>query len=96
MCLLDGEDRTVPGTMRPTGDWVDVRDQQLFLVGRRDRMIKRNGKRVDLDLLQQVRPLNCRCLRSVSCPVDLKDSGSVGPAADPESASGGGLRCGSL
>ncbi|XP_054901491.1 beta-alanine-activating enzyme [Poeciliopsis prolifica] len=54
VCLLDGEDAVVPGTMRATGDWVDVRDAQLYYLGRRDRLIKRNGKRVNLDSLQQL------------------------------------------
>uniref|UniRef100_A0A669EAC6 Aminoadipate-semialdehyde dehydrogenase n=1 Tax=Oreochromis niloticus TaxID=8128 RepID=A0A669EAC6_ORENI len=54
VCLLDDEDTVVPGTMRATGDWVNVKDGQLHYLGRRDRMIKRNGKRVNLDSLQQV------------------------------------------
>ncbi|XP_043984873.1 beta-alanine-activating enzyme isoform X2 [Gambusia affinis] len=54
VCLLDGEDTVVSGTMRATGDWVNVKDAQLYYLGRRDRMIKRNGKRVNLDSLQQV------------------------------------------
>lgn len=54
MCLLDDEDTVVPGTMRATGDWVHVRDAQLCYLGRRDRLIKRHGKRVNLDSLQQV------------------------------------------
>ncbi|MED6280966.1 hypothetical protein CHARACLAT_016496 [Characodon lateralis] len=54
VCLLDGEDTVVPGTMRATGDWVTIRDTQLYYLGRRDRMIKRNGKRVNLDSLQQL------------------------------------------
>lgn len=55
VCLLDDEDAVVPGTMRATGDWVNVKDEQLYYLGRRDRMIKRHGKRVNLDSLQQVR-----------------------------------------
>lgn len=54
VCLLDHEDTVVPGTMRATGDWVDVRDAQLRFLGRRDRLIKRHGKRVNLDSVQQV------------------------------------------
>ncbi|KAM4739177.1 beta-alanine-activating enzyme isoform 2-T2 [Anableps anableps] len=54
VCLLDGEDAVVPGTMRATGDWANVKDAQLYYLGRRDRMIKRNGKRVNLDSLQQL------------------------------------------
>ncbi|XP_074492187.1 LOW QUALITY PROTEIN: beta-alanine-activating enzyme [Sebastes fasciatus] len=54
VCLLDDEDTVVPGTMRATGDWVDVKDTQLYYLGRRDRLIKRHGKRVNLDSLQQL------------------------------------------
>ncbi|CAN9498933.1 unnamed protein product [Ophioblennius macclurei] len=53
VCLLDGEDDLVPGTMRATGDWVKVEDTHMFYLGRKDRMIKRHGKRVNLDGVQQ-------------------------------------------
>lgn len=55
VCLLDDEETAVPGTMRATGDWVNVKDAQLCYLGRKDRLIKRHGKRVNLDSLQQVR-----------------------------------------
>ncbi|XP_054645265.1 beta-alanine-activating enzyme [Dunckerocampus dactyliophorus] len=54
VCLLDHEESVVAGTMRATGDWVDVRHGQLFYLGRKDRAIKRHGKRVNLDNLQQL------------------------------------------
>ncbi|XP_061894551.1 beta-alanine-activating enzyme [Entelurus aequoreus] len=54
VCLLDHEESAVAGTMRATGDWVDVRDGQLFYLGRKDRTVKRHGKRVNLDNLQQL------------------------------------------
>ncbi|KAM7012744.1 beta-alanine-activating enzyme [Tautogolabrus adspersus] len=54
VCLLDDEEEVVRGTMRATGDWVNIRDKQLFYLGRRDRLIKRHGKRVNLDNLQQL------------------------------------------
>ncbi|XP_069378484.1 beta-alanine-activating enzyme [Paralichthys olivaceus] len=54
VCLLDNEEDVIPGTMRATGDWVNVKDGQLFYLGRRDRLIKRHGKRVNLDGLQQL------------------------------------------
>ncbi|XP_047443022.1 beta-alanine-activating enzyme isoform X2 [Mugil cephalus] len=54
VCLLDDEDAVTPGTMRATGDWVNVEDEQLYYLGRRDRVIKRHGKRVNLDALQQL------------------------------------------
>lgn len=71
MCLLDGEDTVVPGTMRATGDWVNVKDAQLHYLGRRDRMIKRIGKRVNLDSVQQVSSLrnenNAECSLLCDC-----------------------------
>lgn len=54
VCLLDKEETTAPGTMRATGDWVNVNSEQLQYLGRRDRLIKRHGKRVNLDSVQQV------------------------------------------
>ncbi|XP_012721863.2 beta-alanine-activating enzyme [Fundulus heteroclitus] len=54
VCLLDGEDTVVPGTMRATGDWVNVKDAELHYLGRKDRMVKRNGKRLNLDSVQQL------------------------------------------
>uniref|UniRef100_A0A3Q1ALR7 Carrier domain-containing protein n=1 Tax=Amphiprion ocellaris TaxID=80972 RepID=A0A3Q1ALR7_AMPOC len=54
VCLLDDEDAVVAGTMRATGDRATVEDTQLYYQGRKDRMVKRNGKRVNLDSLQQV------------------------------------------
>ncbi|XP_067453656.1 beta-alanine-activating enzyme isoform X1 [Thunnus thynnus] len=54
VCLLDDEETIVPGTMRATGDWVTVRDSQLYYLGRRDRTIKRHGKRVNLDSVQHL------------------------------------------
>ncbi|RVE73791.1 hypothetical protein OJAV_G00034930 [Oryzias javanicus] len=54
VCLLDGEGTVAPGTMRATGDWVKIREQQLHFQGRTDRTIKRNGKQVNLDHLQQL------------------------------------------
>ncbi|KAI3369008.1 hypothetical protein L3Q82_025980 [Scortum barcoo] len=54
VCLLDDEEAVVPGTMRATGDWVNVKDSQLWYLGRKDRLIKRHGKRVNLDSVQQL------------------------------------------
>ncbi|XP_015241042.1 PREDICTED: acyl-CoA synthetase family member 4 isoform X1 [Cyprinodon variegatus] len=54
VCLLDSEETVVPGTMRATGDWVNVKDKELHYLGRRDRMVKRNGKQVNLDSVQQL------------------------------------------
>ncbi|XP_028260190.1 beta-alanine-activating enzyme [Parambassis ranga] len=68
VCLLDDEDAAVPGTMRETGDRVNVKDTQLYYLGRRDRLIKRNGKRVNLDSLQQ---LMLSLPQVEACAVDL-------------------------
>ncbi|XP_065770151.1 beta-alanine-activating enzyme isoform X5 [Muntiacus reevesi] len=54
VCFLDGE-MTVPlGTMRATGDLVTVKDGEIFFLGRKDSQIKRHGKRLNLELVQQV------------------------------------------
>ncbi|XP_029110610.1 beta-alanine-activating enzyme isoform X1 [Scleropages formosus] len=49
VCLLGGEVTVAAGTMRATGDWVDLRDSQLFYMGRKDCLVKRNGQRLYLD-----------------------------------------------
>ncbi|XP_014024498.1 beta-alanine-activating enzyme isoform X2 [Salmo salar] len=54
VCLLDDEVTVAPGTMRSTGDWVQIRDTHLYYLGRRDRLVKRHGQRLHLDTLQQV------------------------------------------
>ncbi|CAL8256290.1 unnamed protein product [Merluccius merluccius] len=54
VCLIDGESTVVPGTMRATGDWVRVEGSHLHFLGRRDRLVKRHGQRVNLDTVQQV------------------------------------------
>ncbi|XP_054458423.1 beta-alanine-activating enzyme [Anoplopoma fimbria] len=54
VCLLDDEEEVVAGTMRATGDRVEVKDKQMFYLGRRDRTVKRHGKRVNLDSVQQL------------------------------------------
>ncbi|CAH6887826.1 Aasdh [Phodopus roborovskii] len=54
VCFLDDE-MTVPlGTMRATGDFVTVNDGEIFFLGRKDSQIKRHGKRLNLELVQQV------------------------------------------
>ncbi|XP_051954079.1 beta-alanine-activating enzyme-like isoform X2 [Xyrauchen texanus] len=54
VCLLDKEETVVGGTMRATGDWVQVRDSHLYFLGRKDRLVKRFGQRVHLDALQRI------------------------------------------
>ncbi|XP_049742191.1 beta-alanine-activating enzyme isoform X4 [Elephas maximus indicus] len=54
VCFLDDE-MTVPlGTMRATGDFVTVKDGEMFFLGRKDSQIKRHGKRLNIELVQQV------------------------------------------
>lgn len=71
VCLLDDETVIVPGTMRATGDWVDIRDSHLYYLGRKDRLIKRHGQRVNLDGLQQ---LILTLPEVEACAVDLHDN----------------------
>ena len=67
VCLLDDEQTVIAGTMRATGDWVNVKDTQLFYLGRRDRLVKRHGKRVNLDSVQQVRRFYVLCFVKYKC-----------------------------
>ncbi|XP_054584889.1 beta-alanine-activating enzyme [Eptesicus fuscus] len=54
VCFLDGEVTVPLGTMRATGDFVTVKDGELFFLGRKDSQIKRHGKRLNTELVQQV------------------------------------------
>lgn len=54
MCFLDGEMTVALGTMRATGDFVTVKGGELFFLGRKDSQIKRHGKRLNIELVQQV------------------------------------------
>uniref|UniRef100_A0A3B3S6E3 Aminoadipate-semialdehyde dehydrogenase n=1 Tax=Paramormyrops kingsleyae TaxID=1676925 RepID=A0A3B3S6E3_9TELE len=54
VCYLGDETEVVPGTMRRTGDWVEVKNSHLYFVGRRDRLVKRHGQQVHLDAVQRV------------------------------------------
>lgn len=54
VCFLDGEITVPLGTMRATGDFVTVKDGELFFLGRKDSQIKRHGKRLNIELVQQV------------------------------------------
>ncbi|KAM6221716.1 beta-alanine-activating enzyme isoform 2-T2 [Rhynchocyon petersi] len=54
VCFLDDE-MTVPlGTMRATGDFVTVKNGEIFFLGRKDSQIKRHGKRLNIELVQQI------------------------------------------
>lgn len=54
ICFLDDETTVPLGTMRETGDFVRVKNAQLFFLGRKDNQIKRHGKRFNIECLQQV------------------------------------------
>jgi acyl-CoA synthetase len=54
VCFLDDE-MTVPlGTMRATGDFVTVKDGEIFFLGQKDSQIKCHGKCLNIQLVQQV------------------------------------------
>lgn len=40
--------------MRETGDFVRVKNAELFFLGRKDNQIKRHSKRFNIEYLQQV------------------------------------------
>ncbi|XP_055485176.1 beta-alanine-activating enzyme isoform X1 [Psammomys obesus] len=54
VCFLDDEITVPLGTMRATGDFVTVKDGEIFFLGRKDSQIKRHGKRLNIELVQQV------------------------------------------
>ncbi|XP_044080918.1 beta-alanine-activating enzyme isoform X1 [Neovison vison] len=54
VCFLDDETTVPLGTMRATGDLVTVKDGEMFFLGRKDSQIKRHGKRLNIELVQQV------------------------------------------
>ncbi|XP_021117978.1 acyl-CoA synthetase family member 4 isoform X4 [Heterocephalus glaber] len=54
VCFLDDEVTVPLGTMRATGDFVTVKGGEIFFLGRKDNQIKRHGKRLNIELVQQV------------------------------------------
>ncbi|RMC14088.1 hypothetical protein DUI87_09176 [Hirundo rustica rustica] len=54
VCFLDDEVTVPLGTMRETGDFVRVKNAELFFLGRKDNQIKRHSKRFNTEYLQQV------------------------------------------
>ncbi|XP_013009782.1 beta-alanine-activating enzyme isoform X3 [Cavia porcellus] len=54
VCFLDGEVTVPLGTMRATGDFVTLQGGEMFFLGRKDSQIKRHGKRLNIELVQQV------------------------------------------
>ncbi|XP_069049592.1 beta-alanine-activating enzyme isoform X3 [Lepisosteus oculatus] len=54
VCSLGDEaEAAAPGAMRGTGDWVELRGGHMYYLGRRDRLLKRHGKRLSLEALQE-------------------------------------------
>lgn len=53
MCLIGDETSLAAGTIRATGDWAYVKDRCIWFCGRRDRQIKRMGKRINLDWIER-------------------------------------------
>ncbi|KAM6150709.1 beta-alanine-activating enzyme isoform 2-T2 [Erethizon dorsatum] len=54
VCFLDDEVTVPLGTMRATGDFVTLKGGEIFFLGRKDSQIKRHGKRLNIELVQQV------------------------------------------
>ncbi|XP_026913005.1 beta-alanine-activating enzyme isoform X3 [Acinonyx jubatus] len=54
VCFLDDEMIVPLGTMRATGDLVTVKDGEMLFLGRKDSQIKRYGKRLNIEFVQQV------------------------------------------
>uniref|UniRef100_A0A8C8RJV4 Beta-alanine-activating enzyme n=1 Tax=Pelusios castaneus TaxID=367368 RepID=A0A8C8RJV4_9SAUR len=53
ICFLDDEVTVPVNTMRETGDFVRVKDAEMFFLGRKDNQIKRHGKRLNIECVQQ-------------------------------------------
>uniref|UniRef100_A0A8D0LCY2 Aminoadipate-semialdehyde dehydrogenase n=1 Tax=Sphenodon punctatus TaxID=8508 RepID=A0A8D0LCY2_SPHPU len=54
ICFLDDEVTVPLGTMRETGDFARVKDAEIFFLGRKDNQIKRHGKRLNIEYVQQI------------------------------------------
>ncbi|XP_066576016.1 beta-alanine-activating enzyme [Amia ocellicauda] len=52
VCFLGDETVLAPGLMRDTGDWAELRESHMYYMGRKDRVIKRHGKLLNLETLQ--------------------------------------------
>ena len=71
-CLLGDETALVAGIMRATGDWAYVKDQCIWFCGRKDRQIKRMGKRINLDWIE--REISEKLLSSETCSLIIEKS----------------------
>ncbi|XP_015281810.1 PREDICTED: acyl-CoA synthetase family member 4 isoform X2 [Gekko japonicus] len=60
VCFLDGEVPSPGATMRATGDFVRVKDGEMFYLGRKDNQIKLHGKRLNIEWIQQLAEDNCQ------------------------------------
>nr|XP_056711429.1 beta-alanine-activating enzyme [Euleptes europaea] len=60
VCFLDDEVTLPRGTMRATGDFVRVKDSEMFYLGRKDNQIKRHGKRLNVEHIRQLAEDNCQ------------------------------------
>ena len=72
VCLLGDETALVAGIMRATGDWAYVKDQCIWFFGRKDRQIKRMGKRINLDWIE--REISEKLLSSETCSLVIDES----------------------
>uniref|UniRef100_A0A8C6YG77 Beta-alanine-activating enzyme n=1 Tax=Naja naja TaxID=35670 RepID=A0A8C6YG77_NAJNA len=59
VCFIDDETTLPVDTMRATGDFVRVKNTEMFFLGRKDNQIKRHGKRLNTDYVQQVAESVC-------------------------------------
>ncbi|XP_048589326.1 beta-alanine-activating enzyme isoform X2 [Nematostella vectensis] len=53
ICFLNNEMDVSPGTMRASGDWALINNDQIWFLGRKDRQIKRLGQRTNLLWIEQ-------------------------------------------
>ncbi|KAL7981791.1 hypothetical protein Chor_000848 [Crotalus horridus] len=59
VCFIDDETTLPVDTMRATGDFVTIKNTEMFFLGRKDNQIKRHGKRLNTQYVQQVAESLC-------------------------------------
>ncbi|ETE59025.1 Acyl-CoA synthetase family member 4, partial [Ophiophagus hannah] len=59
VCFIDDETTLPVDIMRATGDFVRVKNTEMFFLGRKDNQIKRHGKRLNTEYVQQVAESLC-------------------------------------